>query len=352
MLPKELTLTYLFKSRPSLTDLHEKCPNLDIFYKPIIDNWTKIKSNVLTTKYQIENECIWLNKLITANGKSLYSTISLKNKFLYIKNLYTTEGNFKTLEQLNLEFDLKFNFLDVLRIRQCIPHEWKQILNNIQLEDKKTDIEYNKLRRYNTLKCKTIYWLTIPLKHDIITVPNSHKYWCHKFTVENLSDYLNMTFTCIRITFLQAIQYKIINKIFNCNHWLTKIKILQNPTCRFCNKVETIEHYFYVCEKTYKFWNIFKTWWNSFKLCNKININECDVILGSLEDNKFTQNFNCLLLIAKGTIYGNKSNNKQPDFYNFLVQLKFYLKIEEQINIKNKTQNKFEIEWGDIANNI
>jgi hypothetical protein len=41
MLPKELTLTYLLKSRPNLKDINEKCPNLDIFYKNIIDNWTK-----------------------------------------------------------------------------------------------------------------------------------------------------------------------------------------------------------------------------------------------------------------------------------------------------------------------
>jgi hypothetical protein len=151
---------------------------------------------------------------------------------------------------------------------------------------------------------------------------------------------------------MQALQYKIINKIFNCNYWLTKIKILTNANCRFCNKIETIEHYFYECNKTLDFWNILKTWWNNFKLIIKTTITEKEVILGSLEDSKYTKIFNCILLIAKGTIYNNKSNNKQPDFYNFLVQLKFYLKIEEQIHTKNNTLTEFDIEWGDIAYSI
>jgi hypothetical protein len=352
MLPKELTLTYLLKSRPSMKDLNEKCPNRDNFYKSIIDNWTKIKNKLLTTKEQIKNECIWLNNLISSKGKPLYSTSCLRNNMHYIKDLYTKDGIFKSLEQLKTDYNQNLNFLDILRIRQCIPLKWKQILSNDVKEDKTTEVQYNKMKRFNSLKCKTLYWLILPLNHDIISVPNSHKHWIEKYKLETLDKYFELPFISIRITFIQALQYKIINRVFNCNEWLTKIKIIKNAKCRFCNKMETIEHYFYECEKTLDFWNIFKTWWNSFKLCRKINITECDVILGSLEDSKFTQNFNCLILIAKGTVYSDKSNNRQPDFYNFLVQLKFYLKIEEQINIKNKTQTKFEIQWGDIANNI
>jgi hypothetical protein len=141
-------------------------------------------------------------------------------------------------------------------------------------------------------------------------------------------------------------------KYFNCNYWLTKIKILNNVKCRFCDEIETIEHYFDDCKKTLEFWNLLKTWWNNFKLITKKNIGEQEVILGSLLDNKHTRIFNCILLIAKGTIYGNKSINKHPDFYNFLTQLKFYLKIEEQISTKNNTYNAFELTWGDIANNL
>jgi nitric oxide synthase oxygenase domain/subunit len=116
--------------------------------------------------------------------------------------------------------------------------------------------------------------------------------------------------------------------------------------------VETIEHYFYECKTTLDFWLIFKTWWNSLNLIHKKDITEKEILLGSLLDNKLTKTFNCVLLIAKSSIYGNKSNNIQPDFFNFLVQLKYYLKIEKQINIKNNTETSFEISWGEIAINL
>ena len=208
------------------------------------------------------------------------------------------------------------------------------------------------MKRYKTLKCNTIYWLIIANTHDIISIPKSHKFWMEKYSIHNVSDYLVLAFTSIRITSIQALQYKIINRIFNCNYWLTKIKILNCPNCRFCNKVETIEHYLYECQKTKEFWNLLKNWWNRFHLLHLTTINERDAVLGLIIDNKFSKTFNCILLIAKGTIYNNKSNNKQPDFYNFLVQLKFFLKIEEQIHIKNEITTQFEEAWGPIFNTI
>jgi hypothetical protein len=348
MLPKELTLTYLLKSRPDEKDLLKYCPNLPVFYRNIIINWVKVKSKLLTTKEQILNECIWLNNMIFSNKNTLYSVVSIKNNLCYIKDICKEDGSWKNLNQINTEFNTNLNFLDFLRIRQCVPHNWKKILNNEILEDKSTDVHYNKMHRYNTLKGNTIYWLYLPLKHDMSTIPNSHKYWIDKYHIENLGDHLTSIFTCIRITSLQAIQYKIINRIFNCNYWLNKIKIIDSPNCRFCTNIETIEHYFHGCQKTYEFWNLVKNWWNQFGLIRLNIITEKDVILSSVADNKFTAVYNCILSIAKGTIYNTKSNNKQPDFYCFLVQLKYYLKIEEQIHIKNNTTTKFELLWSDI----
>ena len=69
------------------------------------------------------------------------------------------------------------------------------------------------MKRYNTLKCNTIYWLILPLNHDLNTVPKSHKYWAEKYELEILDKYLELAFTSIRITFIQALQYKIINKV-------------------------------------------------------------------------------------------------------------------------------------------
>ena len=190
--------------------LQNYCPNLPHFYSKLIINWVNIKCKDVTTKEQIKNESLWLNNLITSNGKSLYSPRLIRNKLLYINDICKRDGSYKDISQLNTEFNVNINFLEYLRIRQCIPYPWKQILNNAKVEDKTTDIHFNKMKRYNTLKCKTIYWLSLPNKHDISSLPNSHKYWMDKYKLDNISNYLTAAFTCIRITSIQALKYKII----------------------------------------------------------------------------------------------------------------------------------------------
>ena len=222
---------------------------LPTFYKNIVVNWTKVKPINLTTKDQIKQECLWVNSLILSDNKPLYYKTCLKNNLLFINDILKENGDFKSLEQVNYEFNVNLNFIDYLRIRQCIPNIWKKILNNNLKEDKTTDIHFNKLKRYNTLKCSTIYWLTIPLKHNITIEPNSHQYWRNLYKLDTLSDYLQLCFSCIRITFIQALQYKIINRIYNCNAWLHKLKIVENPKCRFCDEIENIEPFFLTAKK-------------------------------------------------------------------------------------------------------
>ena len=61
---------------------------------------------------------------------------------------------------------------------------------------------------------------------------------------------------------------------------------------------------------------------------------------------------NTILLIAKASIYNSKQNNKEPDIYTFLCQLKFYLKIEQEIHTHNKTLDTFTEKWEEILSKI
>ena len=82
------------------------------------------------------------------------------------------------------------------------------------------------------------------------------------------------------------------------------------------------------------------------------NLDEKTIILGSLLDKKPIKEFNCVLMIAKSNIHFCKSNKLQPDFYKFLTQFKYFLKIEEEIHIKNNTIQQFNINWGTIYDNL
>jgi hypothetical protein len=142
MLPNELKLPYLLKTRATSKCLIDHCPNLPNFYKDIILTWSAIRNTIPTsTKEQIKNEGLWLNKNIICNKKTLYCKRSLNNNLLYIKNILTEENTFKDLESINNEYKVQWNFVNYLGIRQSIPHNWKLILNNTLKEDKTSDIQ-------------------------------------------------------------------------------------------------------------------------------------------------------------------------------------------------------------------
>jgi hypothetical protein len=271
-----------------------------------------------------------------------------------MKDILTEQNTFKDLDIINNEFKVKWNFLDYLKLRQSIPRKWKLILNNTTKEDKSTNILYNKLRRYKTLKSVDCYWLLLPTKHDLTTVPNSFNYWINKYDIsyETLTNHLTIPYECIRDTRTQALQFKIQHKIFNSNHWLHKLKILNSPNCTFCGQDDTIEHFFHSCNKTNEFWLYTKNWWNRLELFKIDNLKEKDIILGVVNESEAGNILNCIILIAKASIYNNKMNNKEPDLYTFFCQLKFFLTMEEQIYTKNESHDKFCNKWSIIYDNL
>ena len=138
-----------------------------------------------------------------------------------------------------------------------------------------------------------------------------------------------------RLTILQSLQYKILNKILNCNYWLYKTKIKDSPKCRYCTEEETIEHFFFVCAKTKDFWYGFLTWWKALGNEKPTLLEEKDIILGFNITDKNEKSINQCILIGKKMIYENKNfKNKQPDLYKFHCDLKDIVEIDRQICIK------------------
>jgi hypothetical protein len=317
-----LTLEYLFKSRPTEEILRLNCNKLDNFYKKIIVQWTKIKSNeTLTTKDQINNECIWLNSKIAVKNVSLNMVSNITLGIRVIKDLITVEKEFKDLNDINRQYNASLSFLDYFNIRQTIPFNWKRILRGETKEDKSTDIQYNKLRRVGTMKSRDLYWTILQSHHDLNKKPAGQIQWESRYNLseDDMRNYYTIPYLSIRSTQVQSLQFKILHRIFNCNYWLHKIKIKDNPTCRFCTELETISHFFFACEFTKQFWNAFINWWNRQLVIEVDILYEKDIVLGVPITIHGEKLLNCCILLAKNMIAENKSFNKQPDMYIYFV---------------------------------
>jgi hypothetical protein len=351
LLPKGVTLCYLLKCKPTKKILDSICPNLPNFYKEIILNWNEINEYPkVLTKESINNECIWLNSRITVKNQPLYNQNAMENKLWYMSDVLKNEDNFYSHTEINTKFKSKCTFLDILKIRLTMPQEWKKILQGKESETLLEITLYKKLHNLQKLKTKDIYQIILEKNHDCNTFPNSQIYWQTKYNIDNdsMQQIYKLPYRSTKRTYLQTLQFKIFHKIINCNFWLNKIKIKDTPKCRFCIEDETIEHYFFGCETTKSFWKVFQTWWNQFTQEEIDIIFEKDIILGYIRDTDIYKVLNCCILIAKSTIYQQKSYDKPPDIYKFHCELKEFLEIESLIALNNNCLSAFNKEWGDI----
>ena len=350
LLPTGIDLTYLLICNPTRNFLLEYCPLLPTFYINLIVDWTKINmDNNVNTKEKIANQPIWLNSKVVANKKPLFCRASIK-KIKIIGELLDKKYTFKDLNKINTEYNLRWTFLDYMKIRQTIPHAWRQILCGTLPEDNTKNPILEKLKRINTLKTRDIYWLILNDEHDLLSIPNAHQYWVnkYKFTDDMLRTTYILPYRATKATYIQSLQYKILYRIVNCNYWLHKVKILDSPICSLCDHPDTIEHYFFACKETKLYWKAILNWWNSLNLMYINEFQEDSIIIGMPWVCEIGKVLNCCILIGKVLIYKSKNCKIQPTLTRFLIDLKDYIYVEENISIKNNTYTSFEKEWGDI----
>jgi hypothetical protein len=238
-LPQGLTLQYLLKSRPTRKILDTYCPDLPLFYKDVILNWRKISNDTKTdNKEQLMNEGIWLNEKIVVNGAPLYCINSIRKGILKISDLFSPNGNLLSHTEINEKYQSSLTFLDVLRIRMTLPHEWKDILLKISNVEKPVELLYNKLNQLKTLRTKDLYQILIEKEHDCKSHTNAHVYWQNKYgsDEEDMKSVYMLPYRVSKLTILQSLQYKILNKIINCNYWLFKIKIKHSYVQILCRR--------------------------------------------------------------------------------------------------------------------
>ena len=84
--------------------------------------------------------------------------------------------------------------------------------------------------------------------------------------------------------FIRSFQFKILNDITFTNSCLVKIGYVQDFSCTFCRvSPETVNHLFYECTCTNKFWKNFNNFW--FILSGKhVEFSLQDVLIGKLDE--------------------------------------------------------------------
>ena len=152
---------------------------------------------------------------------------------------------------------VRINPLWYLAWCRAIPNEWKtKLLGSEQLtaeqrcEEPVININ-DKEVPLRLVKSSFFYALSVP---DII--PTAQKRWVEE-GVDFGTDWIKIhgrSFRTTASTKLQSLQYKIIHRFFPTRRFLCTRNVISDPFCDNCGEVETIEHYFFLCDETNRFW--------------------------------------------------------------------------------------------------
>ena len=154
-----------------------------------------------------------------------------------------------------------------------------------------------------------------------------------------------LPFRCTRETKLQSFQYRLVHRIIPTRKKLYEWKIVNEPNCTFCNEIDDTRHFFLLCSKVQIFWDTFFKWWNRI---SKENISlrgrdvEENILFGFQVREEMFEALNYCVIVAKFYIYRQKLyHNNNVCFLDYLCELKYKLKVEHCINVKNNTMKLF-----------
>ena len=123
-----------------------------------------------------------------------------------------------------------------------------------------------------------------------------------------------------------------------------KTKILDNPTCGYCNlSEETIKHLFCECPPIMSFWNDLRNYVQQ-KLNLGLNLKPVNIILGQFKtDSNYT--FFFLYLITKKYIFLCSKTSKNPNLLGLLKKVEFVYMDQKLAATLNSTAVQFERDW-------
>jgi hypothetical protein len=334
-------------------------PKIDEFYWSILKNWMELQevNKLNMTTMDIRRQSLWLNKHITINKKEVKWNNWVNNGIFFIHDIVDNNGIFLPINDLERKYAINCNFLNYNSLKDAIPKEWKKELKCITVPRDSIQANDNLLIEINEqniplhlISNKMIYWKMI----NKIKMPHVTKEkWEHEINIQegNWKNIFSIP-QLIRETKIRSFQYKLIMNLTPCNLYLHRIGKHDTHNCNYCQEMDDIIHFFCDCPNTKLFWLTFQNWWNTMQ-DEHITLNKEIVLMGdTTTSNNHLNKLNACIQLARWYIYCEKLNLQEPFFYRFLTQLKYRIKIEEIICLRNGSISKHRNMWEEIEDYI
>ena len=140
----------------------------------------------------------------------------------------------------------------------AIPKYWKSKINNqtckYTANPKFSLILQNRVKETTRITSRKVY---SELIRDTVKEPTAIETSLEIFLFLKQIEWNSMLTLIYKITkepYLRSFQYKVLNRTINCRYSFYTWKIISSKTCNYCIQTDTIEHDYYNCSDSNKFW--------------------------------------------------------------------------------------------------
>ena len=321
--------------------------NIPAFYKTCLDSWSNVlKKEIVTNKEEVLNQNLFGNMHIAKQQKAIFYPHWAQSNFVKIKDIWNVNSNsWENGLTIFNKLTKKCNWIaEYNKIKQYIPHAWKQILLGKEIYDECKMLHNSSIVKLNhveilrnneaielkQIKQKDLYYLCLYPVNIPKCVENWSRVFHQNLTVQDIfTDYNHTFYNRKSVDF----HWKTLHRTIFTE---TKLKAMKKSDgmCKLCYaEEETICHLLYSCNKIHNVWNKLENFLSKL-LEDKITLDVKKVILGYKKFNTPDNNdekifFNFMVYNTKWSIwkhrndvkYGNKKIKNVNVIYDTIVKL-------------------------------
>lgn len=331
--------------------------NTTPFFREVFRYWKKLYNSPPCTDMSVRNESLWGNPLIKGRTKKLTEN-RCKGKGITKINDILIDGKIMNKTQMQQKFGFSPPNTVLRRWTSNIPKAWlDQILpipkivrgNSLYVRDlkgAKTDV--------HLLSPKEIYKIFSKEKKIKLTFKDK---WQKAYPGIELfkSEYQWEKWVWLPYNITHEIQlqnfcFRILHRVIPCQLYLKQIRVVQSAVCLRCGETDDLLHFFFECTKVNDFWQSLFSWLEAFDKDIEIpELSEEYFLLGFVDSLEDVSLLNYVFVYAKFYVYKNSLYNKgQVDLYEFLLELKFRLRIERACCYKDGSYETRFGKWEDF----
>ena len=312
---------------------------LPTFYYNILKLWSEVGNNTTVKKENL----VWYNRNVCVKGQSVFYVDFFRAGLWYIQDLYTNDGSVVPFDVWVKRGVKRSNLIKWMGLVKKCKH-----LNNV-LEPVNEEPNLLSLMSEGILgemSNRHIYIKLLEKKTgDHLQVPRIMKYIDDVEDTEWMEAYVRGNKIPVD-TKTKAFQYRFLQDLLSNRYWLHKWRSADSPICLYCNeRIETIEHMFWDCNDTVRFWGEFKNYWISYGFT--VDLNKANTFFGVLDT------FMCnMIFTAKRYIYNKRIHNEPVLLRGFEGYVEKLRNIELKIATDNERLQKWTERWSYIQNDI